>query len=1217
MNNRRNVKLLNNLLRSQERKKYYSANTNKMINTYKCREHNEYFSKICLECYLDICSKCEKNYHYNHEIVKYDDINPDMSEIESLKSNINIYIDKYNNLKKDINNWYTELKNKIYDFNKSIKHNEVINSIDFLTNYSKNKICLNTIFRFRKIYYNIMEENNIKNKNIISILNKNRNIENIKLPTYYDFFEIKNLLHKLNYNKDNLLKKSELLLDYLLSIPYIDDNNSISNINYNIDNNEDVLSKSSTNFNLFKNPFYFNSNQIKLSESLGDKSTAVKNFDINNDNYYSEKRKIDSKEEEFKNILNKTKISEFNLNSQTGQSGKINKTFNVGEKNVKYFTKIGLLKENDLYKENSSQNLFNKSICSIKSTKYSPNRSYSSYNFNEKKNSKNIFGTKSSLFSNKYENKSINNVNKEENNKKVLITNNVILNNKNAQTKTYIHKKFNNITNYNINKINGNNKKNNYNIKLQKKIIIINKSNRHSNILSHMQKKESKKEIYNNNENLNINNNEIQKHHKFNNYSNIMKQKILRMKQPNDQFLRDKEKSENIYSSPIRPEIFKNTIINDSKKNLINNYDNVNESNNINTNEKKNLFHIINSPSVNKDQSINKENDNNIKYQTYRINNSTNININPPNIIKTNKNSPFFVDPDKEICIGVELGNSECKVGIVNQNTSEIQLVCFEEAKYSIPTLISFGDNKKEIKIGYKAEENILNNPNQTIFNIVKYFGKKFNDIKGRKELWPFKIYYTKDDENKPYIKINYGPQKDKVFYFENILSIFLEKMFGIVFNKVNLENSSNYNTQEKIKGKGDEEHIKNKPILNIILVLTVPNYFSYYQRKLIEKIFKNEIFPGINDNESLKIYGQYKINLIGLKIENASSIASLCLNMNYDINLNKNKKNILILNIDGGSTNISITSAINKNDKLIYQVRVVNGLLRGETDVIDDFMYLVLEKLKKNEKKEILDSSLALAKLRKICEKIRINLLKKESDSFNIKEILDNYDYEILIKRKDYENSCCDLFNNIKSLINDSIKESQLKERNIKDIILIGEFSREKKITQMIEQLFGGKNNAYEDLFYSNHIDKEKDFYLVGGAGYHAINYANNNVYSFNDISPFSIGIENYNGNLDYIIIKGEKIPSKNRQIIRINNDKELKIFEKDDNKDKNNKLIGIVKIEDDAEIDMDNIMDGYKEIKIEYEINDKLELIIKIFNGEKYGNEIKVGLIYDNYIK
>ena len=565
--------------------------------------------------------------------------------------------------------------------------------------------------------------------------------------------------------------------------------------------------------------------------------------------------------------------------------------------------------------------------------------------------------------------------------------------------------------------------------------------------------------------------------------------------------------------------------------------------------------------------------------------------------------------------MGLELGNSECKIGIVNQNTSEIQLVCFDEDKYSIPTLISFGQNKKEIKIGYKADEDLFNNPSQTIFNIVKFFGQKYNDIKGKNNLWPFKIYSTTDGENKPYIKINFGPQKDKIFYFEKILSLFLQKLFEFVFNKVKLENNSNYNTEEKKKGENDEDLNKNINKLNIILVLTIPNYFTYYQRQLIEKIIQTEIFPKLNDNnnENIKIYGNYKINLLEIKIENASSIASVCLNSNYDNNpLIKNQtKNILILNLDGGSANVSITSFNNQNDKQIYEVKAINGLTKGGTDLIDDLMFEILKKFENNIKKEILESPLALVKMRKICQKLRFNLSLKEKDSFNIVQILDNYDSIIEINRQDYENASSNLYNNIQILIYDALNNAKLKEKDINDIIFIGELCREKKLEKIIEQLFKQENRLYEELIYSNYMDNEKDFYIVGGAAYHALNYINNNKYYFNDISVFNIGIQTYTGDLSYIIVKGQNIPIKNTKTIKLDIENELKIYEKYDNENKDIKLIGKIEINNDKENKMKY---GYREIKIQYEINENNQLFISIFNGEKYENKIKMELLSDN---
>ena len=1258
-----NMKILKNIILSheRERKRYYSSNSDIITNTLKCQEHNEHCRKICLECNIDICPKCEKNFHNSHKITRYEDINPDSSEIENLQNKIKIYIDKCNNLKKEINNWNKEIQNKLYDFEITLKHNEIINSIDFITNYNKNKICLNSILKFRRIYHNVMDENNSKNRNFINVINQFGNNDNMNLPPYCQYLEIKNLLQNLNYNSNNLFKKTEYIINYLSKIPSMTNINIFNNYNFNyITNDNTNRSNSISNYNYSYKSHQYNNifNEPKLTDSMYDNSTGYKNNNENNLSISS--RNVEDKNvDNFKKILSKTKIPEFNLNNQP--NNKLNKTYNYGEKKnynfkdiTKYLNKLGYLNINkeDITKVNSSQDLLNKSSYSIKSTKYVQLRSNSSnFNFTENSNTNNnIIRIKSSLNSMKYntiENTntpSISALKKEEikpNFKKISNIHPPVYINKNTQTKTYVHKKFNSSLNNksihninNINKINDvqSNKVNITNItnvnkakdkkvekyKFQKKIIIINKSNRRNN---------NKKEDSNKKRLLtDINQKQTQNQSDKNFKINLIKQKIIRTKQSNENMITNSnnDNNDNIYTSPIKPEIFKNAIINDDKKNIVNDYDNDNtnnEINNMNTNDKKVLINqILCSPSENIGTNINKNlnyddlnkninnniNDNNITFQTFKINNSTS-NLNTPNIIKTYKNSSFFVDPDKELCLGLELGNSECKVGIVNQNTSEIQLVCFGDNKYSIPTLVSFVQNKKEIKIGHKAAEEILSNPSQTIFNIIKYFGKKYNEVSCNNKLWPFKVY-SSEEKNKPYIKVNLGPQKDKVFYFENILSIFLEKMFEFIFKKVNLENSSNYNTQEKIKGDGDELSVRNTIYLKCVLVITVPNYFSYYQRKLIKKIIKTEIFPDISNNEISKVYGKYKINLIEIRIENASSIASICLNNNYNFNFNfnlsnqKNKtNNILILNLDGGSANASITSSSsNQTDKIKYQVKAINGLPKGKMDLIDNLMFKIILKFNENIKKEILDSPLSLIKLRKICEKMRSNLIQNDYDVFNIGEILDNYDEKVVISRNDYDNCFVNFYNDIKILISDIISQAKLKEEDINDIIFIGELCREKNFEKLIEQSFKQFSSIYEELIYSNYMDNEKDFYIVGGAAFHALNsISNNKIYSFNDISPVNIGIEKYNGYMDLLVNKGDKIPIINKKSVKISNESnQLKIYEIEDNDSMKKKLIKVIEIENN-EIYKD--INGYRKLKIEYEFNEKLELNIKVVNGEK----------------
>ena len=68
---------------------------------------------------------------------------------------------------------------------------------------------------------------------------------------------------------------------------------------------------------------------------------------------------------------------------------------------------------------------------------------------------------------------------------------------------------------------------------------------------------------------------------------------------------------------------------------------------------------------------------------------------------------------------------------------------------------------------------------------------------------------------------MNFDSIEEKVFYFEDILSMFLEKLFEIFFNKIFLKNGNN------------------KKDIKLCLQLSLPNYLTYLQKKIIEKSSK------------------------------------------------------------------------------------------------------------------------------------------------------------------------------------------------------------------------------------------------------------------------------------------------------------------------------------------------------------------------------------------
>ena len=510
-----------------------------------------------------------------------------------------------------------------------------------------------------------------------------------------------------------------------------------------------------------------------------------------------------------------------------------------------------------------------------------------------------------------------------------------------------------------------------------------------------------------------------------------------------------------------------------------------------------------------------------------------------PKVIKSSHEN-IIADSKKPLYIGLDLGDSFCKLTMVNQFTNEINLISFKKDICQVPSVIYFDEKKDEIKIGVEAETAGVEKPSQVIFNLLKFIGINYDEIIGKKYLWPFKLY--KNDKNmRPYIKIDFNGQKEKIFYLEDILSLFLQKLFEEFFSKIILKNPFNKS-------------------IKLYLELSLPNYLSYLQKKIIEKIFQNQLFS------NNKTYSGYNINLKKIKLENSINIACLykglgCVN-NFD-------KNILNIYIDGCSINLSIVS----QKGFLFEVKNIESAAFGEEDLIDNYICYSLRNLDENSKNKFLQSPLFLLKIRKSISSAINNfgIIPQTQIEFCLPQEKEN-NISIILKKIEYEECCDELFKKIISLIKNVLIKSRLSEMDIDDIILIGRAAKSSKIKSLILDFFKNNNKINKVLLLSDSNSSSKDIndddYLIPiGCGLQAMN--NNKMiscYMFMDICSYSFGIETLDGMMNVAIQKGMKLPCKSKNLIKISNKSDkiyINIFEGDDKYAKNNKFITCAVIE------------------------------------------------------
>ena len=510
--------------------------------------------------------------------------------------------------------------------------------------------------------------------------------------------------------------------------------------------------------------------------------------------------------------------------------------------------------------------------------------------------------------------------------------------------------------------------------------------------------------------------------------------------------------------------------------------------------------------------------------------NNNNPDIQIPQLTKTFK---YSLDPNQPLYIGLEIGNLNCKLGIINlsQNTNNI---------FSIPFIVSFNEEKNEIKIGQDSLNYLLiNSPkNKNVFNIMTFFGKNFDEVNYNKELYPYEIF---SNENKPFIRINFN-NKEKIFNFEDLFTIYMKKLFENFFTKIELIDNNN------------------DKAIQLLLTIAIPDNLSYFQRKIIERIFQSQIFPS-NKN---KLYNGSKVILENIKIINASSLIHLCYKSNdNDDSINKN---ILGIISEGENINISLScyykDKINNEVKDIYEIKNAIDLKKGENYFINDF---IEQRIKLKEKVNEYD----INDLRNVCYEFILS--RNENKNYQDKELLNEF-----IQMLDR------IYVEIISSIENLLEKEKLELTNITKIFIQGQILNTKPFINLISHKF--KENTYIELI-SNH-----DNNIINGA----LNLTNN-FCVLKNISPISFGIDSL-GDMKFLIEKGDKMPFVNNKFIKIKNIKEnkyleIKIYEGENKEINKNRLISCINI-NKKKFKNEIICDDYIELLIQFELEEYCNL-------------------------
>ena len=510
---------------------------------------------------------------------------------------------------------------------------------------------------------------------------------------------------------------------------------------------------------------------------------------------------------------------------------------------------------------------------------------------------------------------------------------------------------------------------------------------------------------------------------------------------------------------------------------------------------------------------------------------------------------------------GIDLGTLYSRIAVLKDG--KVNIVPNSIGEPATPSIVSILDDIEAIgeeTMTYKVDES------HTISEIKKLIGKNLSDIKDFKEI----KYNISEKNNKIEIKIN-RKGKEECFTPEQIYSFILKKLI-----------------------KSASSFIES-PINRA--VITIPPYYDNNQKKCIEesaKLAGIEILEILNES----IAAAYAYDL-GKKENIKDSLSPSILFQNK-----KNNNKILVVDLGGGIFDTTVLE--NENGNFTIKANKSDNDLGGKNfdkRLIDLCIKDFCQKMGVEEDKVRKEVN-SLKRLKIQCEKGKKKLSKNDSTIINVYNFFDGQDLYMEISRDRFNEECEDLFQKIKVIIEQILKDSNLDKDSIDDIILVGGTSKIPRVKQILLEIFD--SNKIRDKINPDDV-------IVSGAAWKAQKLAkkygaNNTIKTM----PFSLGVasiskireERHIGQImSFLIKKNENLPAKSvKKRYKTIKDNQtffnIKIYTGEEKYVKDNKQL--------KELKIDNLPQGKAEsvsfsIIFEVDINGILSINAEVENNKQ----------------
>ncbi len=347
--------------------------------------------------------------------------------------------------------------------------------------------------------------------------------------------------------------------------------------------------------------------------------------------------------------------------------------------------------------------------------------------------------------------------------------------------------------------------------------------------------------------------------------------------------------------------------------------------------------------------------------------------------------------------IGIDLGTTNSVVAVLEGG--EANVIANAEGGRTTPSVVAFGKDGERL-VGQVAKRQAVTNPENTIFSIKRFMGRKFGEVSEEQKMVPYKVVEASNGD----VRVSVG---GKLYSPPEVSAMILQKL------------------------KQAAEDFLGEKVTKA--VITVPAYFNDSQRQATK--------------DAGKIAG-----LEVLRIVNEPTAAALAYGLDK-----KKDETIAVYDFGGGTFDISVLEV----GEGVVEVKATNGDTHLGGDNLDQRVIdWIVAEFKKDQGIDLSKDKMALQRLKEAAEKAKCELSTTLETEINLPFVTADASgpkhLALKLTRAKLEQLVSDLIEKSMGPVRQCLKDAGVEPKDIDEVVLVGGMTRMPRIQQTVKDYFG-----------------------------------------------------------------------------------------------------------------------------------------------------------------